>query len=77
MPVKFEKAGAGRRGREHRPNFRRAGSVVRRKPQLVTNTTMLKIFAPADRRRQFCDGVSRRNFLKIGGLGAAGRTAGP
>ena len=33
---------------------------------------MLKILAPADRRRQFCDGVSRRNFLKIGGLGAAG-----
>ena len=33
---------------------------------------MLRIFAPHDRRSQFCDGVSRRNFLKIGGLGAAG-----
>jgi TAT (twin-arginine translocation) pathway signal sequence len=33
---------------------------------------MLKIFAPADRDRPFCDGVSRRNFLKIGGLGAVG-----
>jgi len=33
---------------------------------------MLKIFAPADRDRPFCDGVSRRNFLKIGGLGALG-----
>ena len=33
---------------------------------------MLKIFGPPDRHRQFCDGVSRRNFLKIGGLGAAG-----
>lgn len=35
---------------------------------------MLKIFDPADRRRQFCDRVSRRNFLRIGGLGAAGLT---
>ncbi len=33
---------------------------------------MLKILAPRDRQSQFCDGVSRRNFLKIGGLGAAG-----
>ena len=33
---------------------------------------MLKIFAPAERNRPFCDGVSRRNFLKIGGLGAVG-----
>jgi hypothetical protein len=33
---------------------------------------MLKIFAQADRRSQFCDGVSRRNFLKVGGLGMAG-----
>ena len=33
---------------------------------------MLNIFGPRDRRSQFCDGVSRRNFLKIGGLGAAG-----
>lgn len=35
---------------------------------------MLKILAPPDRTRQFCDGVSRRNFLKIGGLGVAGLT---
>lgn len=33
---------------------------------------MLKIFDPADETSQFCDGVSRRNFLKIGTLGAAG-----
>src|ERR1700712_4462973 len=33
---------------------------------------MLKILAPVDRGLPFCDGVSRRNFLKIGGLGAAG-----
>ena len=33
---------------------------------------MLNIFGPRDRRSQFCDGISRRNFLKIGGLGAAG-----
>lgn len=33
---------------------------------------MLKILAPADRGTPFCDGVSRRNFLKIGGLGALG-----
>ena len=32
---------------------------------------MLKILAPSDRSHPFCDGVSRRNFLKIGGLGAA------
>lgn len=33
---------------------------------------MLRILAPNDRSHPFCDGVSRRNFLKIGGLGAAG-----
>src|SRR3954471_7872058 len=33
---------------------------------------MLKILAPADSGAPFCDGISRRNFLKIGGLGAAG-----
>lgn len=33
---------------------------------------MLKIFAPGDRGSRFCDGISRRNFLRIGGLGAAG-----
>ena len=35
---------------------------------------MLTILGPNDRDRQFCDGVSRRNFLKIGGLGAVGLT---
>ena len=34
--------------------------------------TMLKILAPADPGRPFCDGISRRNFLKIGGLGPVG-----
>ena len=33
---------------------------------------MLKIFAPRDPKSQFCDGTNRRNFLKIGGLSAAG-----
>ena len=33
---------------------------------------MLKIFAPRDGGSKFCDGISRRNFLKIGGLGTAG-----
>ena len=35
---------------------------------------MLTVFDPADRENQFCDGLSRRNFLKIGALGAAGLT---
>lgn len=35
---------------------------------------MLTIFDPAERNVQQCDGVSRRNFLKIGALGAAGIT---
>jgi len=35
---------------------------------------MLKIFDPADKGSQFCDRVSRRNFLKVGALGAAGLT---
>jgi uncharacterized protein (DUF1501 family) len=33
---------------------------------------MLKILAPQDKTQPFCDGVSRRNFLKIGGLGSIG-----
>jgi hypothetical protein len=33
---------------------------------------MLKILAPRDKTQPFCDGVSRRNFLKIGGLGSIG-----
>ncbi len=35
---------------------------------------MLKILDPVDRESRFCDGLSRRNFLKIGALGAAGLT---
>ncbi len=33
---------------------------------------MLTIFDRAERGRRMCDGVSRRNFLKIGAFGAAG-----
>jgi hypothetical protein len=33
---------------------------------------MLTILGPRDRKQSFCDGISRRNFLKIGGMGAAG-----
>jgi len=33
---------------------------------------MLKILAPSDTTQPFCDGISRRNFLKIGGLGSLG-----
>src|SRR6185437_11599453 len=33
---------------------------------------MLSILGPADRKARFCDGLSRRNFLKIGGLGFGG-----
>ncbi|MCH8045984.1 MAG: DUF1501 domain-containing protein [Planctomycetes bacterium] len=35
---------------------------------------MLTIFDRADKSRPFCDGLSRRNFLRIGALGAAGVT---
>jgi hypothetical protein len=35
---------------------------------------MLTIFDPADKSKPLCDGISRRNFLKIGALGAAGLT---
>ena len=35
---------------------------------------MLTILDPLDKKLQACDGLSRRNFLKIGGLGAAGLT---
>ncbi len=33
---------------------------------------MLRIFGPQDTSKLFCDKISRRNILKIGGLGAAG-----
>ena len=33
---------------------------------------MLNILGPKDTSRDFCDGISRRNFLRIGGMGAAG-----
>jgi len=35
---------------------------------------MLTIYGPRDSANEFCDGVSRRNFLKIGAMGAAGLT---
>ena len=35
---------------------------------------MLKIFDPVDRSARLCDGLSRRNFLRIGALGATGLT---
>ncbi len=35
---------------------------------------MLTIYDPVDPNGRLCDGVSRRNFLKVGALGAAGLT---
>ena len=35
---------------------------------------MLAILAPAPNRTGYCDGVSRRNFLRIGALGLGGLT---
>jgi hypothetical protein len=35
---------------------------------------MLTIYGPRDAANEFCDGISRRNFLKIGALGATGLT---
>ncbi len=35
---------------------------------------MLTILGPRDPSKQFCDGLTRRNFIKIGALGAAGLT---
>lgn len=35
---------------------------------------MLTIYGPTPRESRFCDGVSRRNFLKIGALGLSGLT---
>ncbi|QDU93953.1 DUF1501 domain-containing protein [Lignipirellula cremea] len=35
---------------------------------------MLTILDPAGKKEKLCDGVSRRNFLKIGAMGAAGLT---
>ncbi len=37
---------------------------------------MLKILGPADNSDSFCDGLSRRNFLQIGGLGSGLSLAG-
>ena len=33
---------------------------------------MLTIYASAPDGRRFCDGISRRNFLRIGSLGLGG-----
>ena len=35
---------------------------------------MLTIHDPKDRSQTHCDGISRRNFIKVGALGAAGLT---
>ncbi|MCA9211333.1 MAG: DUF1501 domain-containing protein, partial [Planctomycetales bacterium] len=35
---------------------------------------MLTIFGKPDRRSGFCDGVSRRDFLRIGGMAMGGLT---
>jgi len=35
---------------------------------------MLTIYGPRDSGKEFCDGISRRNFLKIGAMGATGLT---
>jgi uncharacterized protein (DUF1501 family) len=35
---------------------------------------VLKILDPADKGKQLCSGISRRNFLKVGALGAGGLT---
>ncbi len=35
---------------------------------------MLTIYDPKDHETTHCDGVSRRNFIKVGALGAAGLT---
>ena len=35
---------------------------------------MLTIFGPRDQGRPLCDGVTRRNFLQVGGMGAVGLT---
>ncbi len=35
---------------------------------------MLKILDPVDKSQPMCDGISRRNFLRVGALGAAGLT---
>ena len=35
---------------------------------------MLTIYDPRDTAATHCDGVSRRNFIKVGALGAAGLT---
>jgi hypothetical protein len=37
---------------------------------------MLTIYGPREKGKQLCDGVSRRNFLRVGGLGLAGMGAG-
>ena len=33
---------------------------------------MLTVLGPRDQRKHFCDGITRRNFLSIGGMGAVG-----
>src|SRR5215204_923666 len=52
----------------HRPRGRQAnGAPSQRRAEM--DSRMLSIYGNSPR---FCDGVSRRNFLKIGALGVAG-----
>src|SRR5687768_7554550 len=43
-------------------------------PPFERSKPMLSILDPIGKSNRLCDGVSRRNFLKIGGLGALGLT---
>jgi len=46
--------------------------VVCQVPNLASEKPMLKILGPKPANCGYCDGVSRRNFLKIGALGLGG-----
>jgi Protein of unknown function (DUF1501) len=50
------------------------GAACDRDPAFDGAISMLKILGPSGKKSDFCDGVSRRDFLKIGGLGAMGLT---
>jgi hypothetical protein len=48
--------------------------VLSNEPDVNERISVLTIYDPPDKSRQSCDGISRRNFLRIGALGAAGLT---